>query len=96
MDNDANPPETVATYAKTTELSSSPSTVTAENHHQLGLAQNAMAVQSRIDCIVLLLSKLRQDADFAEAACELMNCSRINQLEIMAMNRLMAELGNYQ
>ena len=96
MGNDANPPETVATYAKTTELSSSPSTVTAENHHQLGLAQNAMAVQSRIDCIVLLLSKLRQDADFAEAACELMNCSHINQLEIMAMNRLMAELGNYQ
>ena len=96
MGNDANPPETVDAYVKATELSSSPSTVAAENHHQLGLAQNAMAVQSRIDCIVLLLSKLRQDADFAEAACELMNCSHINQLEIMAMNRLMAELGNYQ
>ena len=78
-----------------TNISSSPSTVALGNHSQLGVAQNVIALKSRIDNILILLSRMRQDEKFAEAACRLMNCSHIDQLEIMAMNHLMAELGKY-
>ena len=79
---------TFTTSERKTKLSSSPSTIAVGNHSQFG-------VKSRIDNIVLLLKKMRQDEEFAEAACRLMNCSHIDELEIMAMNHLMAELGKY-
>lgn len=79
---------TFTTSERKTKLSSSPSTIANGNHSQFG-------VKSRIDNIVLLLKKMRQDEEFAEAACRLMNCSHIDELEIMAMNHLMAELGKY-
>lgn len=92
--NETNPAGTFTASERKTKLSSSPSRVTVGNISQFGVAQNTN-VKARIDNIVLLLKKIRQDEEFAEAACRLMNCSHIDQLEIMAMNHLMAELGKY-
>lgn len=86
--NETNPAGTFTASETKTKLSSSPSTVTVGNVSQSG-------VKARIDNIVLLLKKIRQDEEFAEAACRLMNCSHIDQLEIMTMNHFMAELGKY-
>ena len=86
--NETNPAGTFTASERKTKLSSSPSTVTVGNVSEFG-------VKARIDNTVLLLKKIRQDEEFAEAACRLMNCSHIDQLEIMAMNHFMAELGKY-
>lgn len=79
-----------------TRISSSPSTIAGDNVSQVNVhvSPEAMA-KSRIDNIVLLLSKMRQDAEFAAAASKLMNCARTDELEAMAMNQLLAELGKY-
>ena len=90
----------IATYAtkfleNQTRVSSSPST-TAGNYvsPQVNVSPETIA-KSRIDNIVLLLSKMRQDAEFAAVACKLMNCAHADELEAMAMNQLLVELGKY-
>ena len=92
---ETNPTGTFTASERKTKLSSSPSTINVGKHSQFGVAQSTMVAKSRIDNIIVLLSKIRQDEEFAEAACRLMNCSHIDQLEIMAMNHLMAQLGEY-
>jgi len=95
--NNSDPAEISTVHGKKTKLSSSPSTVVAGNHYSqvhVGVAQEAM-VKSRIDYIVLLLSKMQHDPEFAKAACRLMNCSRNDQLEAKAMNQLIVELWKH-
>ena len=95
ISDETNPTGTFTASERKTKSSLSPSTVVVGNHSQFGVAQSTIVAKSRIDNIIVLLSKIRQDEEFAEAACRLMNCSHIDQLEIMAMNHLMAQLGEY-
>mmetsp|Transcript_26669 Transcript_26669/g.59261 ORF Transcript_26669/g.59261 Transcript_26669/m.59261 type:complete len:389 (-) Transcript_26669:174-1340(-) len=54
----------------------------------------AMA-KSRIDNIMLLLSRMQDDSAFVDACCRLMGCADKNALMAISLDRLRLELENY-
>ena len=51
--------------------------------------------KSRIDNIVLLLSRMQKDSAFVDECCTLMGCPDKNALMAISLDRLRLELVNY-